>query len=430
MLTFISRTEQSPVGEITAIHVLNFRTSLRERDFYILGTLRGFFKQLHGFRLVGVTVDAIKLLNEMRIPGNIKGEAVRTLDPKNGPYTDIELYAIHSALDQAYQDSVIDIREFLLAWVSIALAPRPIQFATMKVCDVSYTSTDDGTVSYFLQVPRAKQRYARAREEFHPRIIVPRVGQLLLEYAKSVEHQFAGILPNPHMAPLFPSTEGRKKPPVGFEYHLAPATVGTLIQQIFRKLGVSSERDGLPIHATATRNRRALGTRAVAEGLPDLVIADLMDHQDTQNIIEYTQAAPAFIERIDKAVAFTLAPLARAFAGIIIEDEQQAARAGDPSSRICGPQFAPSMKPMGSCATSDPCNLFAPVACYTCRKFQPWVDGPHEAVLDRLIAERDRFAASCDLRVAAVNDRAILAVAEVVLKCKEFSEATEDGRHV
>jgi hypothetical protein len=212
MLTFISRTEQSPVGEITAIHVLNFRTSLRERDFYILGTLRGFFKQLHGFRLVGVTVDAIKLLNEMRIPGNIKGEAVRTLDPKNGPYTDIELYAIHSALDQAYQDSVIDIREFLLAWVSIALAPRPIQFATMKVCDVSYTSTDDGTVSYFLQVPRAKQRYARAREEFHPRIIVPRVGQLLLEYAKSVEHQFAGILPNPHMAPLFPSTEGRLDP--------------------------------------------------------------------------------------------------------------------------------------------------------------------------------------------------------------------------
>ena len=119
--------------------------------------------------------------------------------------------------------------------------------------------------------------------------------------------------------------------------------------------------------------------------------------------------------------------MAQAFAGVIINDESQAKRIGDPSSRVCDPRFSPSMKPMGNCGKHGFCGFLAPIACYTCMNFQPWLDGPHEAVLDYLIGERDRLAAQTDLRIASVNDRTILAVAEVVRLCEARRSGVADG---
>lgn len=163
------------------------------------------------------------------------------------------------------------------------------------------------------------------------------------------------------------------------------------MQETFSKLQVTSERTGKPLHVTATRFRRTPGTRAALEGHGELVIAELLDHTDTQNVGVYVQATSQILERIDRAVAMQLAPLAQAFAGEIITNESEVVRAGDPTSRICDPRFDASMRPMGNCASHAFCSLMAPVACYTCRSFHPWQDGPHEAVLDFLLAERERL---------------------------------------
>lgn len=48
------------------------------------------------------------------------------------------------------------------------------------------------------------------------------------------------------------------------------------------------------------------------------------------------------------------------------------------------------------------------------------VDGPHDAVLAYLLAERERLMGEADARIAAVNDRTILAVAEVVRQVREM----------
>ena len=74
---------------------------------------------------------------------------------------------------------------------------------------------------------------------------------------------------------------------------------------------------------------------------------------------------------------------------------------------------------MCSCGKYGFCGSLAPIACYTCRSFQPWLDGPHEAVLNLLISERDRLL-GVDARIASINDRTILAVAEVVRRCAEL----------
>jgi hypothetical protein len=79
-------------------------------------------------------------------------------------------------------------------------------------------------------------------------------------------------------------------------------------------LSAISERTGETMKITPTRLRRTRGTRAAMEGHGVLVIAELLDHSDTQNAGVYVEARPEIVERIDKALALHLAPLAQAFA--------------------------------------------------------------------------------------------------------------------
>jgi hypothetical protein len=75
---------------------------------------------------------------------------------------------------------------------------------------------------------------------------------------------------------------------------------------------------------------------------------------------------------------------------------------------------------MGECGKHGFCGFAAPVACYTCKSFEAWLDGPHEAVLNYLIARREQLLQTSDKRMASVNDRTILAVAAVVQRCSEL----------
>lgn len=125
----------------------------------------------------------------------------------------------------------------------------------------------------------------------------------------------------------------------------------------------------------------------------------------------------------------TMAPLAQAFKGIVIRDESQATRHGDSSSRIVDLRIDRSVSPMGSCGQYSFCAFNAPVACYTCSSFEPWLDGPHEAVLNHLIERREQLFATTDQRLASVNDRTIYAVAEVIQLCEAF-RASEVGAYV
>jgi hypothetical protein len=63
-----------------------------------------------------------------------------------------------------------------------------------------------------------------------------------------------------------------------------------------------------------------------------LVVAELLDHSDTQSAGIYVEATPQMLQRIYRAVAFQLAPLARAFAGTLIAKETEPC--GPPIRRV------------------------------------------------------------------------------------------------
>lgn len=201
-------TSDGVISEITSAELMNYRSQLGTRTKWYLGTLAGFLKKWHELGIPGVTKDAVAFLSEIRLPGNEKGAAVRTWDPKKGPFTNIEREAIQTALNAAYADGKVSTGDYLLAWLFMLLGPRPTQYSYLKVCDVKTEARKDGSTTYILSVPRAKQRGEPPRSSFKERALIPQIGTILMEYAASVAARFAGDLEDPTQAPLFPELAG------------------------------------------------------------------------------------------------------------------------------------------------------------------------------------------------------------------------------
>lgn len=414
-LKFRASDTSGGVEEISSVQILNYKSSLgREREWY-LANVRAVLKRWHKLGYGGISIDCIKLLGELRIRSNPKGVSTLTMDPRKGPFTSIEFEGLQSALNSAYSQNTIDLGEYVLCWLFMAFGSRPIQYAALKVCDVLIAREKSGSVSYLIRMPRAKMKNGQLRSEFKNRMLVPELGRLVYAYAEQVKARFVGFLDDPTQAPLFPKAKGGGS--LSDQYHQTSARIGTILTKTLEKLEVSSERINELINITARRFRSTLGTRAAEEGHGELVIAELLDHSDTQNAHVYVSLTPAITERIDRAVAMSLAPLAQAFAGKLIERPSAESRGSSEHRLIRAPAITGDFEPISSCGKHGFCGFLKPIACYTCKSFKPWLDGPHEEVLLHLLAERDRLVDAGDSRIASINDRTILAVAEVIQLC-------------
>lgn len=424
LLDFIYQKQSYPVTTITSSDLINYRDFLgRDKEWY-LGSLASFLKRWHKFQLPGVSEDAIRFLSLAKLRGGEKGKAVRTMDPEIGSFSDIEVEAIRSAINDSYVKRNISKRDFLLTWLFLLLGQRVRQYALLKVKDIYRTQKADGSYDFILNIPRIKQQAQNLRDEFKERVLTPSYGEALFAYACELKSSFKELIDNAEEAPLFPARSIRKNQPKAFHYHESPEVLAWRVKAVIGSIKVYSERTGELLKITSRRFRYTIGTRASKEGHGELIIAELLDHSDTQNVRVYTEFTPEVVERINKAVAIKMAPLAKAFAGEIITEESKAIRGSDITSRILDPKIDQQMRPMGNCARTGACGFIAPIACYTCGSFQAWLDGPHEQVLDYLLAERERLLRVADERIASINDRTILAVTDVVMQCKQMREST------
>jgi len=410
------------IHTIRVVDILNFKGGLGNQHEWYLGVLSGFFVKWHELGYPGIEPAVPILLRELRLTGNRKGEAVLTVDPEGGPFTDIEIQAIVAGVTKAFDQKEISWRGLALIWLFIALGSRPVNLAALKLCDLKIAEAADGSRSHVLEVPRAKMRGGHSRGDFKPRSLIQEVGTVIEAQVKKVQEEAREhLFPLPDdlsNLPLFPSWHSSGLP--GFEHHTDATCLGLELKSVLEKIAVVSERTGRPLAITSRRFRYTRGTRAAEEGCTPLVIADLLDHTDTQQVWVYTQTTPEIIERMDKALAMQLFPLAHAFAGIIVTDETAAERGDDPSSRVFDPRYGSSP---GTCGKHGSCNAPGAIACYTCVNFQAWLDGPHEQILDHLIAEQERqMVLTGDERIAHVHDRTILAIAEVVRQCHAIKE--------
>ena len=360
----------------------------------------------------------IYFLKNSTIKGNVKGTSIRTRDPNEGSFSEAELLSIQSALNEAYIRGAIDLSSYALAWLFLAYGVRPIQIAPLKEKDLIVGIGDDGARFYALRIPRAKQPGWNPRELSKVRFCSKPIGCLLERLIETNRDQKADPeIPDEEWPLFIGSTKGHLP---NLSYHMSSRKIGLRLKSTLGSL--------TGLKANSKRFRITFAQRAVDDGKDIYTVAELLDHTDTQNVRVYYEASPAMAERIDRHVAMDLAPIAQAFAGVIVHSEAVAQRGHDPSSRIYDKTLPDNVEgPLGTCGQLSFCGLFAPFACYTCRHFQPWLEAAHEDFLIALIADRDRMISEgYSPKIYNIKNRTILAVAEVIQLCAAENDSSAE----
>ena len=398
---------------ISVMEVANYFARLESHEKWRIGTLNVLLQKWHALGLIGVDAECTQYLRERKKPGNQKGDAVRQRDPIEGPFSEEEYTALYKAIDAAFGMGEVPRWAAVLTRLLFACGGRISQYASLKVRDVR---TEAG--AFILSLPLAKTGLEHARSSFIEFRLSPQTGRLVMDHINS--HTAEGLGDD---APLFLEREvmarGRREElRVEGDPFFGHCTRDTLSAAFRATVGAiapaTSRLDFAPIPVNSKRFRSTFGTRLAEEGAGRAEIAERLGHTDLQNVNVYFEGSPIVVENIDKALGDQLAPLARAFRGRIIEDEAHSTHKGALGSRII--DFRVSVRPLASCAGQGrDCAFNKPVACYTCFRFEPWLDGPHEEVLKRLQDERKKWIS--DERMAAINDIAINAVYEVIAEC-------------
>ena len=315
LIKYINEATGGVVSEISCGIMVNYRSSLGERKEYHLGYIRAFLKRWHALKFPGISQEAIKL------KGNVKGEAVRTLDKDSGPFSDLEFQAIYFASRTAYNNSIISLQDFLIVWFFMTIGRMPKQLASLRVSDFIVMRNSNGDITYLLNIPRIKQRDKRDHEAFKSIKIISTVGLLIEQHIQALESISRELrLPHADM-PLFPRRTDRKGAPRGYRWHYTARSISNRLKEILGSMEVVSERTGRLLKINAQRFRYTLGTRMAMEGHPPAVLAEILDHTDTQNIDVYVANHPKISKFIDEATAMLLAPIAKAFLGEVVSEE-------------------------------------------------------------------------------------------------------------
>lgn len=414
--------------------LISYRSMLDVKEEWHLASVRTFIRQWHAMGYLGISDEVIQLLGKWRLKASERGYAVQSMCPESGPLTDIEMQGVAEAITTSFGEERLALMDTALTLTAVLTGRRPGQITALKIKDLINQTGNSGIDRFFINFPRAKQRSQGWRSSFSKFPINEDLWLVLKQQAAASQREFEYMIGESVSAklvpelPLFPNlrvldpNEGLEEQLKRDYLHLRTASITNVMHRVSEAINVTSERTGMPIHLFFYRFRYTLGTNLAREGRREYVIAEALDHSDTQHVGVYVKNIPDIVKHINKAVALRLGPIAQAFQGVLIASERDAIRGNDPASRITNGAQA-----VGTCGSYGFCGALAPIACYTCNNFQPWLDGPHEALLDGLIKERETvFEQTGDLKIAAVNDRLILAVSDVVNRCKAMREDDED----
>jgi len=420
-------------------HVLNFKATLNEKTEYKLGYIRAFLLDWHDKELNGVDKKAVELLTSIKLSGNEKGKAVALGCPFSGAYTFEEQSAFINWYVDAFTEKLISLTDYALIIALQQTGVRPVQLTHLYHEDL-IKRVEEGKVHFDLQIPNAKKSDEGFRESFQSKKDAGEDLMLVLKAQanrsiKAVETQFnikltSGqkkqipiFLNERELANLvsfseFEKLQQRTPDLLCLRTRGANPSVGQMIRRLSRLCPLKTTRikidnDFGDLHISPRRFRYTHATNMAMLGASEHAIAEELGHSDTQQVGVYTEFNEEMADKIDEALASDLTPLAQAFSGTLIDSEKEAARANDPRSRINNNNG----NPVGNCGKFGFCANGA-VHCYTCNKFQPWLNAPHTEILTSVITERDRKRKmGASEFVLQGHNRSINAIKVVIEKC-------------
>ena len=421
-------------GLIDASVYHGFKTAVAEKvspsniDMHLAAFTR-LYSWCSDLELDAFDADVATELDAIVRPRAPTGQAVMRQDSNEGPLREFEYQALQAKL-RGPNTSGLPLDEQVVTWLHLCFGCNPKNVRLMIEDDLLRTDLPDGSAAYEIRIPRIKKRTVGERNQLRTRHLDPYVGRLverLIEQNRE-ERQRGGV-GDGYVRPLIRTRADRASlNGTAFErhkYRLGNGEIGQMLANVADYLNLRTV-EGEPLRLTPRRLRYTFATKLVASGASPQEVADALDHTDTAYVMVYFNTRSDVVMRLDKAIGLALAPIAQAFMGKVIRSEGEADRSGDRASRIrhASPTMQ-SLETLGSCGSFGFCGLHAPLACYTCSNFQPWMDGPHESVFEELEALRNaRLVRGADVRMTQIHDRTMLAVAEVVRRCADLREAS------
>lgn len=409
---------QSPsvINEIDETIILNYRalpdSGKTEGWAQLKKLLERWFEQ--GYP--GVSQNTHKLLKSL--PATLKPSseysAVSTLCPYLGPFSSMERDTFDQAYNHSFAEGTLSEPEYVLLSLLHIFGIRPTQIALLKVKDILRDPNSNGSPQYAIRIPSAKKR-TKARTQFKTRLLTPDFGEFLYSYGQRIAARYSDRIMNPEECPLYPVTKVYRDWAPGFEYHHTGTGISATVLNLNDKVKCVSERTEEQMNLAGIRFRYTLGTTLAEQGHSAAIIAEALDHASIKHVKCYTAITGKLHKRLDMAMALQLAPIAQAFAGVLVDRKLEDANL----STIRDIRVNGTYEPVGNCGKFGFCKYSAPLACYTCASFRPFLDAPHHALLEFLLAERERLLANSGQTMAVIEDRTIIAVAEVIRLCGE-----------
>ena len=433
-------------------------------------SLRPILLKWHDLGYSGVSIDMIRTLKSWTLKKPLVGEAVKRLDPLDGPLDPSELSALKTAIMVAYEKNRVTHHDLTICLLCIYTGRRPCQISGLKIKDLvnaeHYKQEASPTLARgnanLIYIPRAKQTNSKFRELRKPVALIPELWTVALTQKDNVSSRFCELLRQTgwdlhshdtteiiSSLPLFPSWRlvtkflnlaktlisqdrhgeaySKLRTLVNSEaWHVSADGIQRTVKYVTQISG-ALDRTGNPLHVSPRRLRYTKGTDAARAGYGSIVIAELLDHSNTSCVDIYTKISAEHAGPINRAMAMAMAPLVKLFRGEVVMREEDAVGGAVPTeSRILFNGIGTA-----TCGQKAKCALSKfPRPCYTCNHFQPWLDGPHEEVLDGLLREREerRLILQDDLMIG-VDDQTIFAVVNVIEKCKEMRRSTESRQY-
>jgi integrase len=420
--------ESAEAGRDLPFSIFNELKEYFANKSWRLHHIRHWYRSCADFGSPAFSAEVAFELDQKIIGGNKKGHAVLSLNPEDGPLVDLEITALLNALNDQRRRNSLPLDCSAAVWLCIALGSNPFQMTLLRERDVEVMN-EGGTRFVQLRVPRVKKQHDAPRTAFRTRKLTSEIGDVVLNLIAENRRREAlqGRATGPD-TPIFLRRSIRshsEETMAEYAWHMYPSEFTALVGDGVSRLGVISARTGKPLRVTTRRLRYTFATRLVREGASMEEVAEALDHTDLQNVRVYFDIKSDIVESLDRAMALKLGPVAQAFLGKLVPAEGYAERGGDPTSRVMTIDRGTGRPSgLGTCGEHSFCDLLAPIACYTCSQFQPWVDGPHDRILDDLIAQRERKqAAGMDGRMVSIHDVTILAVGDVIRRIEEVRAA-------
>lgn len=391
----------------------NVRSVLRaERIEYRLHRFRRAYIWMADVGLPGSDDAVADAIEEWIIPGNVKGEAVKSHDRKSGPLSDDEREVL---VQIAYSSNEVSLaRCAMLLCIDLGCNPKNLILLEERDLHVLRDPRTDQKI-YQLSVPRIKKRLAQRATK--RRQVSVRTGEVIEQLIAFNRRRFDSEDPKRPILCRACARESLQRNPgmARFAWHLTVGEFTDLLRTWSDEhdLRVPGAKEKFTL--TPRRLRYTLATVLLAMGASKHKIAELLDHSDTQHVGVYIEAAGQVSGILSRTVGPKVEPVYEKFLGKVVNGPEEA-NPTDARAHIHARLDSSLLGGIGTCGSGMPCKLSPPISCYICPQFQAWARAPHAKLGDALRKLLERLPPCASASTAGEIQRVVAIIDELTAK--------------